>query len=52
MKNKQFLVRCSCEYSLLVDANTEEEAQTIADETSIVFWDEAWSSDEVEEYEE
>ena len=48
----KWLVRTSCEYSLLVDAETEEEALQAANETPKTEWDQAWSSDEVEPSEE
>ncbi len=44
----KWLVRASCEYSLLVDAETEEEALQKANETPKVEWDQAWCQDEVE----
>lgn len=49
---RKFLIRKSCEYSLVVHAETEEEVSKIyktAEETPLFLWDQAWSEIEVEE---
>ena len=45
----KYLVRMSCEYSVLVEANTEDEATDKADVIDISDWDTAWSGYEIDE---
>lgn len=45
----KFLVRSNCEYSILVDADTETEAIVTAYNIDLENWGQAWSETEVEE---
>ena len=44
----KYLVRANCEYSMAVEADSEDEALEIACRTRLNEWDQAWSPDEVE----
>ncbi len=46
---KKFLVRQNCEYSLLVEAETEDAALLRAEDSMRENWDAAWSSMEVDQ---
>lgn len=49
-EKKKYLVRTSCEYSLLVEAENEKEALAVAKDTYKEQWEQAWSEYEVEDY--
>ena len=50
-----YLVRTNCEYSAVIEANSEEEALLLARETDESdwneFWDKAWSGFDCEKLE-
>lgn len=47
---KQFIVRCALECSITVEAGSEEEASTIANDRPPTEWPtQCWSPDEIEE---
>ena len=48
MALNKYLIRRSCEYSIVVEAINEDMALTLANATELHNWDQAWSHDEVE----
>ena len=46
---RHFLIRKNCEYTIMVDAPTAEEALEKASHIEFKCWDEAWAPDEAEE---
>lgn len=48
-KLRRFLIRRNCEYSIEVDAETEEEAINEANSNPLDEWTQAWSPTEVED---
>ncbi len=46
---KSYLIRRNCEYTLVVEADSDSEALSIACESSMKDWSEAWSDDEIDE---
>jgi len=46
---KSYLIRRNCEYTLVVEAESDTEALETANAENISEWSEAWSDDEIDE---